>query len=201
MSGRRLVATFVNDRQQKHDRPALSHFVREEDALFGERAIVKDSRVSPMRKAVPDETIQRRNSVPTILSARLDELQVDARRLQLEDNHGPLAVLRQLLGRESEIAALGANDTGAFVFTNAAASTLTAYSATELRRLSVWQLTPGVQEREAEVLWRAFLEQREQHGEYQVLTKDGRIITAAYAARVHFLPGLHLSLLRTVPPA
>ncbi len=154
-----------------------------------------------MRKAVPGETIQRRSAAPTILRARLDELQIDGRRRQLEHHHGSLAVLRQLLGGESEIAALAANDTGAFVFTNVAASRLTAYSAAELRRLSVWQLTPGIHEREAEVLWRAFLERGDQSGEYQVATKGGRIIAAAYAARVNFLPGFHLSLLRAVPPA
>ena len=152
-----------------------------------------------MRPPVAGETIQR-NPEPTSLRARLDELQVDARRLQLEHNHGPLAVLRQLLG-ESTIAALCWNDDGTFVFANAAASSLTGHSTAELRRLSVWQLTPTAQEHEAELLWRAFFAQGEQSGEYQVVTKGGRILTAAYAARVTFMPGLHLSLLRAVPPA
>ena len=110
-----------------------------------------------------------------------------------------MVVLRQLLGA-STIATLCWHDSGVFAFTNAAASSLTGYSTAELRRLSVWQLTPGAQERETEVLWRAFIERGDQSGEYQVLKKDGRIVNTAYAACINFLPGFHLSLLQAVPP-
>jgi PAS domain-containing protein len=72
---------------------------------------------------------------------------------------------------------------------------LTKYSAEELRRLSVWQLTPGVNEDEAETLWRAFRQQRAQSGDYQLMTKDGQVVTAKYAARANILPRLHVSLL------
>lgn len=137
--------------------------------------------------------------VTTVLRARLEELRVDARRRQLEQDRGPLAVLRRQLRHESTIAALCWNDAGIFEFTNAAASSLTGYSTAELRRLSVWQLTPSAHEREAELLWRAFIAQGEQSGEYQMATKDGRIIAVTYAARANFLPGFHLSLIRAVP--
>jgi PAS domain S-box-containing protein len=93
-------------------------------------------------------------------------------------------------------AALVANDAGAFVLVNEAAVPLTGYSRPELLRLSVWQITPGVNEREAETLWRAFLQQREQIGTYSVLRKDRTVVVADYAARAGVLPGFNVALLR-----
>jgi len=97
------------------------------------------------------------------------------------------------------VAAFVADTHGRYVAVNNAAAALTGYSASELTRLSVWQLTPNANEREAEVLWRAFLSRGEQHGEYQLLTKDKRVIVAEYAACTDVMPGLHLSLLRALP--
>lgn len=96
-------------------------------------------------------------------------------------------------------AALVADDHGAYVAANHDAAALTGYSVEELRRLSVWQLTPGVDESEAIQLWRAFIAIGEQRGAYSVLTKTGDTIAALYAARANVLPGLHLALLRPVP--
>jgi PAS domain S-box-containing protein len=95
----------------------------------------------------------------------------------------------------SPLAVLVANDTGSFVMTNYAASGLTGYSPSELLKLSVWQLTPDVHEREAETLWRAFRQQAEQSGTYRLLRKDGRTIVALYAAKTNVLRGLHVSVL------
>ena len=53
---------------------------------------------------------------------------------------------------ELPFAALVANDAGLFVMVNRAANTLTGYSPSELLKLSVWQITPDVHEREAETL-------------------------------------------------
>ena len=61
------------------------------------------------------------------------------------------AVLHPLL-EACPFAALVANGAGLYVLANNAASESTGYSASELRRLSVWQLTPTVAEYEAEVL-------------------------------------------------
>ena len=95
----------------------------------------------------------------------------------------------------SPLAVLVANDTGSFVMTNHAASELTGYSPSELLKLSVWQLTPDVHEREAETLWRAFRQQAEQSGTYRLLRKDRRTIVASYAAKTNVLRGLHVSVL------
>ena len=110
----------------------------------------------------------------------------------------PQALLHQLFA-DSPLAALAADDVGAFVYANKAASVLTGYSITELRRMSVWEITESGQGREAEILWRAFLQRGGQHGNYPVLTRPGQIVVAEYAARAHFLPGVHLSLLRATP--
>lgn len=93
------------------------------------------------------------------------------------------------------IAALVANNAGLFASANTAASALTGYSLRDLQRLSMWQLTPNTADHEAEVLWRAFIAQHEQSGDYRLLVKGGRIIEARYAAVANVLPGLHLSLL------
>jgi PAS domain S-box-containing protein len=93
------------------------------------------------------------------------------------------------------LAVLVTDDSAAYVMANAAATNLTGYSEAELRKLSVWHLTPDVHEREAETLWRAFRQQREQFGTYRLLLKDGRTAVARYAARANVIPGLHVSVL------
>ena len=93
------------------------------------------------------------------------------------------------------LAVLVADDSGSYVMANAAACSLTGYSEAELRKLSVWHLTPDVHEREAETLWRAFRQQREQFGTYRLLLKDGRTTVTSYAARANIAPGLHVSVL------
>jgi len=125
--------------------------------------------------------------------ALLNRLTVDAKKT-LRRGGTPLDVLRHLI-EALPVAALVADDRGQYVLGNALASELTGYSADELGRLSVWQLTPGANEAEAETLWRAFRQQRAQSGDYQLLTKDGRLVTAKYAARANILPRLHVSLL------
>jgi len=95
----------------------------------------------------------------------------------------------------SPLAVLVANDHGSFVMANAIASALTGYSLSELRNLSLWQITPDVLEREAEILWRAFLQQREQFGTYRLITKNGQTIVTSYAARTNVVRGYHVSVL------
>ncbi len=114
---------------------------------------------------------------------------------RLADDEPSVHVLRNLIDSLS-VAALVADTHGRYVAVNDAASALTGYSISELAGLSVWQLTPNVNEHEAEVLWRAFLSRGEQHGDYSLVTKDHRVIIAEYAARTDVLPGLHVSLLQ-----
>ena len=129
-------------------------------------------------------------SVITLLNALTTEATEGVRR-----GEAPLDVLRRLIDA-LPVAALVADDDGRYVLTNWLASELTGFSEDELRRLSVWDLTPGRNDHEAETLWRAFRQQRAQSGDYQLLTKAGHVVTATYAARAHVLRGLHVSLLQ-----
>jgi len=107
----------------------------------------------------------------------------------------PLDALDDLI-HTLPLAALVADDEGRIVLANAAASRFTGYSTRELRRLGVWDLTPGANKRDFEVLWRAFRQQKEQRGVYEIVVKSGGVVKAAYAARAHVLPHLHVSVLR-----
>lgn len=132
---------------------------------------------------------------PGLLSI-LERLTTNARARFARDDDA-IAILRAII-RRVPVAALVANNSGEFVAMNAAATTLTGYSAAELRRLSMWQITPTVNARDAETLWRAFLATQQQTGDYRVLRHDGTVVQAMYAARAHVLPGLHVSLLQAV---
>ncbi|HXG57033.1 MAG TPA: PAS domain-containing protein [Vicinamibacterales bacterium] len=138
--------------------------------------------------------------MPATLRAHLTELVTEARGL----SDGPAAmdadaVLRRLID-PLPFTALVADNDGRYVAANRAASVLTGYGREELLNLSVWNLTPPTGQRDTDVLWRAFLQQREQTGDYVLIKKNGQALKAVYAARAHFLPGRHLSLIRDETP-
>ncbi|MEO6239181.1 MAG: PAS domain-containing protein [Vicinamibacterales bacterium] len=109
----------------------------------------------------------------------------------------PLAIVRNHID-PLPVAALVSDQTGRYVTANQRAGFLTGYSLAELMRLSVWELTPGTDARDGETLWRAFLQQQRQGGEYRLLGVAGRLVSVRYAAHANVLPGLHLSLLEPV---
>jgi len=92
-------------------------------------------------------------------------------------------------------AILIANSWGRYVHVNDRAVTLTGYSATELRRRSVWDLTPGVDLASARQTWRAFLKKGRMRGPFVIQRKDGRTRPVEYVAIANVLPGLHVSAL------
>ena len=100
--------------------------------------------------------------------------------------------------RELDVAAFVADDHGQLIATNAAASRLTGYTERELRRLSVYDITGEGDVETMDVLWKAFIHQRNQRGRYQIRRKSGRLVLAEYAA-TRIARGVHLSLLRRVP--
>lgn len=134
------------------------------------------------------------NASEVSVTALLDAIAADAA-AAVRHGEPALDALARLI-EALPVAALVTDDDGRYILTNPLASNLTGYSAEELRRLSVWDLTPEVREHELDTLWRAFRQQRSQSGDYQLLRKDGRVVTAKYAARVSVLPGLHVSLLQ-----
>jgi len=78
---------------------------------------------------------------------------------------GGLTTLRSRLNH-LQVAALAADDAGAYVAVNEAAAQLTGFHVHALQRMSVWDLTPPPDERTGDRLWAAFLDMREQHGVY-----------------------------------
>ena len=98
---------------------------------------------------------------------------------------------------DSPVAILIANDRARYVEVNAAATTLTGYTRSELLRMSVWNLTPEQNRTGGMILWEAFLRQGEQSGTYRLRRKDGTLVRTTYFATAHVLPGLHLSALAT----
>jgi PAS domain S-box-containing protein len=97
-----------------------------------------------------------------------------------------------------DCAILIANDWGRYVHVNNRAVRLTGYSAAELQRSSVWDLTPGIRLATARRMWRDFLKAGRMQGPYVIRRKTGRSVRVHYVAIAHVLPGLHVSaLLRT----
>jgi PAS domain S-box-containing protein len=92
-------------------------------------------------------------------------------------------------------AILIANNWGRFVHMNNRAVRLTGYSAAELRRRSVWDLTPDVDLATARQTWRAFLKNGRMRGPFAIQRKDGRAMPVGYVAIANVLPGLHVSAL------
>ena len=111
-------------------------------------------------------------------------------------NDKPLIALGALIDA-LPLAALVAEDHGHYVLANVRATRLTGYSARELRRLSVWDLTPASRLGTGEALWRAFLSREQMAGRYPLRRKNGRIVEARYVAVANVLPGLHVSALAT----
>ena len=53
-------------------------------------------------------------------------------------------------------------------------------------------------EREAEVLWRAFIRMGRQEGDITIRRRDGTEIAARYLAGSHLLPGIHVSVMAKI---
>ena len=144
-----------------------------------------------------DTQSQTRAQAIASLRDRLVRLVALARVAAGGSTDSPLQIVERLVA-PLDCAALIADDAARFVLSNAEASRMTGYTGRELRRLSMWQITPGAREHEAETLWRAFVSRGEQTGEWPLCSKDGREIVTAYAAAANILPGLHLSLLEPI---
>ncbi len=95
-------------------------------------------------------------------------------------------------------ALLLADDRGRYIDVNPAACALTGYTRDELRRLTVWDLTPSLQQEGGQRLWQSFLTSGSHQGEYTLRHKDGRLVEVEYRAVANIVPGLHLSVLRDI---
>lgn len=132
--------------------------------------------------------------MPPGLRTRLADLSREVKRLARGRTEGR-TLLRQLLDA-LPVAALVADDDGGYVIANRAAVALAGVDAHALLQLAVWDLMPNLNEDKALLLWQAFLAGQEQHGEYPLLLKDGRVLRVEYAAVANVFPGLHVSLVQ-----
>lgn len=82
-----------------------------------------------------------------------------------------------------------------YVAANAAACALTGFSEVELTRLALPDLTGFADVAVSDVLWRGFLDQGIQTGEYTLSRKDGSTVLVRYEALANIIPGYHASFL------
>ncbi|GAB2770341.1 hypothetical protein GCM10027275_11230 [Rhabdobacter roseus] len=96
-------------------------------------------------------------------------------------------------------AILLANDQAQLLDFNRVATTLLGYTPDELRQLRVDQLFK-IADPTAPFLevWQAFLKEGIQQGVTQLFRKDGSVITGAFNAQPHILPGLHLTVVTDI---
>jgi PAS domain S-box-containing protein len=90
------------------------------------------------------------------------------------------------------------DNTGRYIGANSAATELTGYSRRELLAASVFDITPPVDEREMELLWRAFLRVGRQDGEITIRRRDGSQVSSHYMATTNVIPGVHVSVLAKI---
>jgi PAS domain S-box-containing protein len=88
-----------------------------------------------------------------------------------------------------------ADNTGRYLGANASAAELTGYSRRELLTASIFDITPPVEEREMEILWRAFLRTGRQAGEVTLRRRDGSQVVSRYLATTNVVPGVHVTVL------
>ena len=108
------------------------------------------------------------------------------------------AELLTVLRREIEsltAAALAADNSTRYIASNAAARALTGFSAGELLRLTISDLTPMPRTAEGQRLWQAFIAKGVQRGLYELKRADGSTIGVDYWAYASIAPGVHISFL------
>lgn len=96
--------------------------------------------------------------------------------------------------RVHPFAVLFTDNTGRYVGANASAAELTGYSRRELMTVSVFDMAPPADEREVEILWRAFLRTGRQDGEIAIRRRDGSQVVGRYLATTNVVPGVHVSV-------
>ncbi len=96
-------------------------------------------------------------------------------------------------------AILLADDAGRLTAANPSACQLLACTREQVLQLTVWDITPVPERRQAQALWQTFLTvEGKQGGEYLLRRRDGTTVVVEYRAVANILPGLHLSILRDI---
>lgn len=95
-------------------------------------------------------------------------------------------------------AVLFADNTGRYIGANPAALELSGYSRRELLSLSVFDITPPVDEKDIALLWRAFLRTGRQAGDIVIHRRDGTQVAGRYMAVTNVIPGVHVSVMAKI---
>lgn len=120
--------------------------------------------------------------------------------VQLQQRLPDDATLQHLGGAIAALpfAALIADRHGRYVAVNEAALRLTGFSEEQLLKKALPDLTGSPDAGVSEVLWRAFLDQKHQRGEFALQRHGGAHILVRYEALADVIPGYHVSFLRPV---
>lgn len=173
----------------------------------GERAIQLFDRVL-LKPVLPDQLIA--DIIPLVLDRTAAQLQRQLRDVRSRLHGVPrTSDVSRVLTTVSEVAAADGDTPAAlltdsaahYIAANDAACALTGRSREELLSLSVWDLTPQIRVAEGRQAWTRLVESGALSGAYLLKTASGGEIQARFASAANVLPGCHLSLLQSVPPA
>ena len=172
----------------------------------GERAMQLFDRVL-LKPVLPDQLIA--DIVPLVLDRAAAQLQRQLRDVRSRLRDVPrtsdvsrvLTVVTEVAADGDTPAALLADSAAHYIAANDAACVLTGRSREELLSLSVWDLTPQIAVADGREAWARFVESGNLSGAYVLRTPSGCEVEARFAASANILPGCHLSLLQSVPPA
>ena len=171
----------------------------------GDRAAALFDRIL-LKPVLPDQLIEN------IASATLERRSAKLQR-QLSDVRARLAnvprcsdvsrildAVREVVTDDEMPAALLADSAAHYIGANDAACALTERSRDELLSLHVWDLTPkaAADSRQA---WARFVQSGAVSGAYRLTVPSGKEVAAHFAASTDIVPGCHLSLLQSIPPA
>jgi PAS domain-containing protein len=135
--------------------------------------------------------------VPSRFDPEINQMRAALRGRSGEDL---MAVLTQQL-TNLRVAALAADDSARYIAANAQAAQLTGYSADEIRRLRLEDLTPLPATVDAGGLWSDFIGAGTQRGEFELRPRTGPPVMVRYWAYANVSPGIHVSMLVRVDRA
>lgn len=173
----------------------------------GDRAMQLFERVL-LKPVLPEQLIA--DMVPLVLDRTTAQLQRQLRDVRsrlagiprTSDVSRVLAAINEVAAADGDApAALLADSAAHYIAANDAACALTGRSREELLSLSVWDLTPQVRVSEGQQAWARLVESGSLSGAYVLKTPSGREVEARFVSAANVLPGCHLSLLQSVPPA
>jgi len=172
----------------------------------GDRAAALFDRIL-LKPVLPDQLIEN------IAAATLERQSAKLQR-QLSDVRARLATvprtsdvsrvldaLREVVTDDEMPAALLTDDAAHYIAANDAACTLTERSRDELLSLHVWDLTPKEAVDGSREAWARFVESGALSGAYLLTVPSGKQVATHFAASTDIVPGWHLSLLQSIPPA